>query len=264
MTDAGAALSRISRGQWVAGALVLGLCALAWAWLVSLSGTGSALAMTDMGAMGHPAVALPPSAYVAAATPMWCVMMIAMMLPSALPMITAYVRHAREGGEAPGGTAMFATAYVSAWSLFAVIASIAQLALIRTGLINQTQLIVGNDRLAGLLMVAVGLYELSAAKFYFIEHCRAPNAFFVRFWQPGPAAALALGFRHALYCLGGSWLLMSLLFVGGAMSLPWAAGLATLVLVEKTAPYGRQIGLVAGVVILLTGIGLVFRVFGGI
>jgi predicted metal-binding membrane protein len=262
MTDAGTALSRISRGQWAAGAMVLGLCALAWAWLAGLSGTGNPLAMTDMGPIGHPAVALPPSAYVAAATPMWCVMMLAMMLPSAVPMIAAYARQAREAGEPPGATAMFGLAYVSAWSLFAVIASMAQLALVRTGLINETQLIIGNDRLAGLLMIAAGLYELSALKFFFIEHCRAPDAFFTRFWRPGPAASLALGFRHALYCLGASWLLMSLLFVGGAMSLPWAAGLATLVLVQKAAPYGRQIGLGGGVVILLTGIGLVFRVFG--
>jgi len=185
-----------------------------------------------------------------------------MMLPSAAPMISAHARQARLEGEAPGATAMFGVAYVATWSLFAVVASMAQLALVRTGLINETQLIIGNDRLAGLLMVAVGLYELSALKFFFIEHCRAPTAFFTRFWEPGPAPALALGFRHAVYCLGASWLLMSLLFVGGAMSLPWAAGLAALVLVQKTAPYGRQIGLVAGVVILLTGIGLVFRVFG--
>jgi predicted metal-binding membrane protein len=255
---------RLEWGPWVVGACLLVLCALAWTWLVTEAIPGDPMAMTDLGSIGRGAVALPPSAYVAAATPMWCVMMLAMMLPSAVPMISAHARQARANHELPGATAMFALAYVSAWSLFAVIASMVQLALVRTGLINETQLIIGNDRLAGLLMVAVWLYELSAPKFYFFEHCRTPQAFFTRFWQPGPAPALALGFRHALYCLGGSWMLMCLLFVGGAMSLPWAAGLAALVLVQKTAPFGRQIGLISGVVILLTGIGLVFRVFGAV
>jgi len=263
MTQADATLRRrLDWEPWLAAAAVLGLCATAWAWLVSEAYPGDPMKMTDMAQIGRAAVAASPSAYVAAATPVWCVMMLAMMLPSAVPMISAHARQARANHELPGATAMFALAYISAWSLFAVIASAAQLALVKTGLINETQLIIGNDRLAGLLMVAVGLYELSAAKFYFIEHCRTPQAFFTRFWQPGPAPALALGFRHAMYCLGGSWMLMSLLFVGGAMSLPWAAALAGLVLVQKVAPYGRQIGLVGGVVILLTGVGLIFRLFG--
>lgn len=260
MTEAGVALRRIDRDQWLVGGVAMLACALGWGWLVGEAYPGDPLAMTDIG-VGRGAAALPPSAYVAAALPLWCVMMLAMMLPSAIPMLTAHARHARETGEPAGASAFFATAYVAVWSLFAVIAATAQMALVKSGLITQAELMFGDDRLAGLLMMAVGLYELSALKFMFLEHCRAPQGFLTRFAKWGPTATLALGFRYGLVCLGASAALMSLLFVGGAMSIPWAAGLALLLLVQKAGPFGRQLGLVAGVVIMLTGVGLVFRVF---
>jgi predicted metal-binding membrane protein len=260
MVEAGASLRRIDRGSLAVGALVALVCALGWGWLVGEAHPGDPMAMTDVGA-GRGVSAVPPSAYVAAALPLWCVMMLAMMLPSAAPMLAAHARHARQTGEPAAATWLFAIAYGAIWSLFAVIAASAQMALVRSGLITRTGLSIGNDRVAGLLMIAVGLYELSVPKFTFLEHCRAPQAFLTRYAQPGPTATLALGFRYGLNCLGASAVLMGLLFVGGAMSIPWAVGLALLVLAQKAGPFGRQVGLVTGVVILLTGLGLVFRLF---
>lgn len=244
--------------------LLLTASALCWAWMIAEARTPEANAaamLTHDMAMDNAVAVIPPRVYAAASVPMWFFMMVAMMVPTATPMVAAFARYSRSAGEPLTNGWLFALSYVSVWGLFSVAASIAQTVLVETGLLQRSTLMLGNDRLAGLLMMGVGLYQLTPAKFRFIEHCRAPLPFLNRFWRPGPTEALVIGFRHAMYCLGSSWLLMSLLFVGGAMSLIWALSLAGLVGVEKSAPLGRQVGAVAGVVCLLTGVGLVFRLF---
>ncbi|HXW30765.1 MAG TPA: DUF2182 domain-containing protein, partial [Xanthobacteraceae bacterium] len=68
-----------------------------------------------------------------------------------------------------------------------------------------------------------------------------------------PTGALALGFRHGLYCIGCCWALMLLLFVGGIMNLSWIAALSILVLLEKVIPAGRIIARLAGGLLVLAG-----------
>jgi predicted metal-binding membrane protein len=62
-----------------------------------------------------------------------------------------------------------------------------------------------------------------------------------------------MGLEHGAFCLGCCWFLMGLLFYGGVMNLYWIAGLAVLVLVEKTVPAGHWLGLAIGVGLILWG-----------
>ena len=78
-------------------------------------------------------------------------------------------------------------------------------------------------------------------------------AFITKLWRPGLSGAVRLGAVHGLYCLGCCWLIMALLFVGGVMNLAWVGLLALLVLVEKVAPFGRQVGVVVGVLAIAAG-----------
>ena len=55
---------------------------------------------------------------------------------------------------------------------------------------------------------------------------------------------------------------MALLFVGGAMNVPWAAALAVAVAIEKLVPFGERIAWVLGVALI--GAGLVRWAFIGI
>ena len=71
---------------------------------------------------------------------------------------------------------------------------------------------------------------------------------------PSADAALRLGLRHGLFCLGCCAPLMALLFVGGAMNLAWAAALAGVVAVEKIAPRGEMLGRAAGVAMIGWGL----------
>ena len=169
---------------------------------------------------------------------MWALMMVAMMLPSAAPMILLHARIDR--APSPGSrlwhTLVFALAYLVVWTAFSMLAALMQAALIDFGLVSAMTLAIGDGALAAAVLVAAALYQLSAAKAACLDRCRSPLHFVMRYWSPGTRGAIRLGFNHGLYCLGCCWGLMLLLFVGGVMNIAWVAGLALIVLLEKVAP----------------------------
>lgn len=177
--------------------------------------------------------------YLSATFVMWALMMVAMMLPSASPMILIYARVARHnfGASAGGGIALFALSYVLVWIVFSLLAAGAQALLVQSGMVDSMRLQLGDGRLAGALLIAAGLYQLTSLKAACLEKCRSPFAFLSRGIRPGAAGALRLGVAHGLYCLGCCWVLMLLLFVGGVMNLAWVAALALLVAAEKLLPW---------------------------
>ncbi len=102
--------------------------------------------------------------------------------------------------------------------------------------------------LAGALLIAAGLYQLTPLKTACLRHCRGPAQFIAAHWRPGVRGAWRMGFTHGAYCLGCCAVLMLLLFVGGVMNLVWIAALTLLVAFEKLAPLG---GLAAKAIALL-------------
>jgi len=81
----------------------------------------------------------------------------------------------------------------------------------------------------------------------------------IRHWRQGALGAGLTGMRHGIFCLGCCWLLMALLFVGGPMNLAWVAAIALLVLLEKTTPWGVQISLLTGALLIEWGFISVIR-----
>jgi predicted metal-binding membrane protein len=216
----------------VAVALVLAV-ALAWAWLLSSPMRGG-------GGMGG--MTMPPNAFSAAyllpAVAMWSIMMVAMMVPSAAPMILLHARVDRTPSTSArlGHTLLFGLAYVLVWTGFSLVAASAQAALVTSGVISAAALAVGTRGLAAVLLIAAALYELTTAKRLCLDQCQSPLLFFYRHFRPGAAGALRLGIVHGLFCLGCCWALMLLLFVGGVMNLAWVALLGIVVLGQKLAP----------------------------
>jgi predicted metal-binding membrane protein len=231
-------IARIADYGWVVTAACLAAAtALAWWWLAGMGGLPMENGGAGMPAMRSPGAVWSP-AYLISAFGMWALMMVAMMLPSAAPMILLYERFVRRSGagNALAKTAVFALAYVGIWTLFSAAAAIAQATLISTGLISEMALRIGDGRVAGGLVIFAALYQLSPLKRACLEQCRSPLSFLMRLWRPGAAGALRMGLAHGAYCLGCCWALMLLLFVGGVMSIAWIAGLGVLILVEKIAP----------------------------
>ena len=96
----------------------------------------------------------------------------------------------------------------------------------------------GSATLAGVLLIADGLYQWTPFKQACLVQCRSPFEQLTKYWRQNTFGPLLAGTMHGLFCLGCCWLLMALLFVGGLMNLLWIAALAFLVLIEKLFPAG--------------------------
>jgi predicted metal-binding membrane protein len=187
---------------------------------------------------------------------MWAVMMAAMMLPSAAPvvMLVLGVYRRRNTSEARTATVAFVLGYLAVWTGFSVAASIVQLALHRTALVGADMRLVSST-ISGLLFVVVGIYQWLPLKRACLTHCQSPLAFLTQHWREGSRGGFEMGLRHGTFCLGCCWLLMVLLFVVGTMNLIWVAALTALVLIEKLAQRaGAVLGRVAGVALALWGL----------
>jgi predicted metal-binding membrane protein len=240
----------------VVAALVL-VVALSWLWIVLGAGTGmSALEMTAMprDMVMTPAVWSAP--YAALMLLMWCVMMLAMMLPSAAPVLLLFARISRQGrgSERPWSpTACFAAGYGAVWLAFSAVATALQWALEGSGLLSAMMATTALWLGAGIL-IAAGLWQLTPLKQACLRHCRSPIGFLMTRWRGGSAGAFRMGLEHGAHCLGCCWFLMALLFFGGVMNLWWIGGLAAYVLMEKVVPMGHWLSYAVGVGLTAWGV----------
>jgi predicted metal-binding membrane protein len=174
---------------------------------------------------------------------MWTVMMIAMMLPSATPMLLLFARASRmrTAEQAPfPPTVVFLAGYAVVWTVFSAVMTVLQWRLDRAMILSPA-LTTTSHVVAGLFLIITAAYQWLPAKTVCLTHCRSPMDFLVAHWRSGVLGAFRMGLVHGGYCLGCCWGLMLLLFVGGVMNLLWVAAIALFVLVEKAAPFGRII-----------------------
>ncbi|MGH7880582.1 MAG: DUF2182 domain-containing protein, partial [Candidatus Binataceae bacterium] len=183
---------------------------------------------------------------------MWAVMMVAMMLPSAAPMIETYTRVAPARGAAAGRVWIFAAGYVVIWTAFSAIATVAQLWLQRLGVV--TNAMTATPVVGAVLLLAAGVYQLTPLKTLCLSQCRSPVGFLMTHWRAGSSGAFRMGLQHGVICFGCCAMLMILLFVFGVMNLVWVAALALLVLLEKVLPGGRLIARVSGLAMVAAGV----------
>lgn len=186
----------------------------------------------------------------------WGIMMTAMMLPSAAPMVALYGaihRHADQTGQGGVPTALFALLYVLAWLLFGIPVYGAERAI--------DALIEASPTLTGLLPYALavvliisGGYQFSPLKTACLRACQSPLGFLMARWRPGFLGTLRLGLAHVVYCIGCCWALMMVLVAAGAMGLHWVLLIAAVVAAEKLAPRGVLVARVAGVALMALGV----------
>ena len=195
---------------------------------------------------------------------MWWLMMIAMMVPSAIPMILLYGRvfrhNAKVGPDTPARvpSAAFLIGYLMAWLSFSVGATVVQWWLEHIGVLHGVMMWVVDEVWSGSVLIVAGLYQLSPIKHVCLKHCRSPAFFLAEHWRNRASGALRMGFEHGLFCVGCCWFLMALLFVGGVMNLVWIAGLTLMVAMEKLVPHGDWVGRCCGLIMILAGSQLVF------
>lgn len=167
---------------------------------------------------------------------MWAMMMAAMMLPSAAPMINAYATttNAPRAGLV-GSTPIFVVGYLAAWSGWAALAAGSQWVLHDVALVDSMGSSTSRG-LGGVLLVGAGAYQFTGLKNACLNKCRTPLGFLLGNWRDGRVGALVMGTHHGSICIGCCWALMALLFVLGVMNLWWIALVSAVVLVEKLIP----------------------------
>jgi len=192
---------------------------------------------------------------------MWAVMMVAMMLPAAGPVILLYatlVRQRRANASPAPSVALFGLGYFVVWSGFSVAAALAQWFLHRAALLTPLGATT-SAMLGGVLLVAAGIYQWSPVKAACLQGCQSPLGFLTTQWREGAAGAVVMGLRHGVICVACCWLLMLLLFVLGVMNLLWVAALAMAALLERVGPLARWTSRGIGVVAVAAGVWMIVR-----
>jgi predicted metal-binding membrane protein len=197
---------------------------------------------------------------------MWAVMMIAMMLPSATPMLMLFLKisHGRtSAARALLATGALAAGYLAIWTIFSLIVTLAQWGLLEARLLSP-MMTSASPILSATLLAAAGAYQLTPLKNACLARCRSPWSVLLNDWRDGYAGAFVMGMRQGLYCTGCCWLLMALLFVFGVMSVIWIAALSLLVLLEKLLRQPRWFAQGSGAMLLAWGVLVAARSVSGV
>lgn len=246
--------SVLRRDRTLVLAGLVGVAALAWAYITYLVwGMGDGMDMTAPMARSW------GSADFALMFVMWAVMMMAMMVPTAAPMVLLFAtvnrrRRHRQAPFVPAG--VFLVGYVVVWAGFSALATVVQWQLHNAALLSST-MASASPILGGGLLVVAGLFQWSPLKNVCLSHCRTPVGFLMTEWRDGTGGALRMGLKHGTYCVGCCWALMGLLFVAGVMNLLWVALIAGFVLVEKVAPAGPWVSRAVGVGLVGLGVWMI-------
>ena len=185
----------------------------------------------------------------------WSVMMTAMMLPSALPMIGLYgTTQRRTAAPGPKGVSVtvFTLVYLAVWAGSGV-----PVYALHTLLMALPPAVFAYGIVA--ILLVAGVFQLSSLKQACLRACRSPLGFLLGHWRSGLRGSLALGWSHAVYCLGCCWALMLVLVAAGAMGLVWVLLITAVVAAEKLLPQGEWIARATGGALLLLGVAVALR-----
>jgi predicted metal-binding membrane protein len=158
----------------------------------------------------------------------WVVMMAAMMLPSAMPLVLEFARSSegRRGWRA--ATAVLVSTYLSVWLAFGLVCYVVRdafpMTLPRRGLVG------------GVALALAGLYGLTPIKRASEARCRELCALHGPLPFRVTRSGLIVGVKYGLSCVGCSAALMVAMVIIGMSNLGWIVVLSGVVLIYKLAP----------------------------
>ena len=187
---------------------------------------------------------------------MWAVMMVAMMVPSVAPTVLTFAlvnrkRHEQQRPFVPTG--FFLIGYLTAWTVFSLLATVIQQTLHAAALLSPA-MVLTSPMVGGGVLIAAGVFQLTPLKRACLVHCRTPLRLLMTEWREGAWGAFLMGWKNGHYCIGCCWLLMALLFVAGVMNIAWVAVISAFVLAEKVMPVGPRLGWAAGLACIAWGV----------
>ncbi|MPZ60952.1 MAG: DUF2182 domain-containing protein [Propionibacteriales bacterium] len=236
--------TRLSRTIWVGA----GICWVVIAAITFAGGVG----------LGHHDVALEQSGpawplRISAFTSVWLVMVGAMMLPTAVPMLELFWAVSARQARPALGRAAVVISYFAVWIAFAVLA-LAGDAAVHVLVDSWSWLAARPGLVLGGTLVLAGGFQFSKLKKACLTACRSPMSLLWEHYRRGPGGAWALGMRHALLCLGCCWALMLVMFATGTGSLGWMLLLTAVMVAEKTTSWGARLVTPVGVALITGGL----------
>jgi predicted metal-binding membrane protein len=240
------------RDERVLLASLAGLVTLAWLslWLWERSPYGALLDHDGHAHVGGGSVYLAVSG--------WTLMLVAMMLPTSLPLVALFRSFVRSRPNPTRLTAFLVGGYLLIWILVGFVMHggdlVVRAAADQSGWVQAHAWAIG-----ALIVGTAGLYQFTSLKHKCLEKCRSPLSFIMENWRGrrGEDDAFRLGIRHGLFCVGCCWSLMLLMFVVSIGNLGWMLVLAVVMAVEKNIPWGRRLSAPLGALLLLGGAVLV-------
>ncbi len=244
-----------ARPKVIAAICVVALAGLGW-FILGLQAAGVGLFEALCRAL--PGDATFSATGIAVVALMWVAMTLAMMLPSAAPMILTYAEIADTAArkdEPVVSPFMIAAGYTAVWLGFAALATVAQLLLTRAALLDPS-MASASGLFSGAIFIGAGFYQFSALKHACLTQCQHPFPFFFANWQTTPRGVFRLGLSQGLYCLGCCWAMMLVMFSVGVMNVVWMAALGMVMTIEKIGT-GKRFTYAIGVGLIAIGVGFV-------
>lgn len=266
MTQAHAAAIRpvrvLARPRLLAITCIAVLVAAGWIYLGLMLAGMSGVPMLEALCRSSFGVSSPDAAQAGLLLAMWCAMALAMMLPTAGPMILTYAdiaETAARKGDKVASPLVLTAGYVVVWLAAAAALAALQIVFARLSLLDPA-MAAASPLFSGAVFIGAGLYQFSALKHACLTQCQHPFRFFFANWTAEPGGVFRLGLRQGLYCLGCCWVMMLLMFTVGVMNVIWMAALGTIMTIEKlntTTRFSRVLGVVftlIGVVFVLSSL----------
>jgi predicted metal-binding membrane protein len=215
-----------------------------------------------------PMVSMPalPIEYLSLAlfTVSWTLGMIAMMFPTAMPMMLMFLHVGRSssrevragGGPTPAKALIFILSYLSFWAGIGVVFYVG-LAVALGFLSPQAMALLSSPLGLGISLLVVGVYQVSPLKVQCLNRCH-PASFLFKFYRGGISGAVEMGAIYAKYCIGCCWVMMVFLLVIGSMGILWMGAFAGIIFVERVLVSSKWAPRIVGIGFLASG--LVFAI----
>jgi predicted metal-binding membrane protein len=238
------------RDRAVLGAAIIGLSALAWFSLVAWASSPYGMYLShDAG------VAAPVAVEAALFTAGWVLMILAMMLPSSIPLVVTFGALVRRRPRPRLLVGLLLGGYLVAWAGFGLGAWVLDRGIHAAvdalpWLAEHPQLILGST------LAIAGLWQFSPLRDRCLDECRTPLGFVVARWRGTEPRreALAMGIAHGAFCIGCCWSLMLVMFGVGLANVAAMLVLGGLTAIEKNLRSGRRLTHPLGVILVLAAV----------
>lgn len=185
----------------------------------------------------------------------WILMIVAMMLPSSVPLVVTFGALVGRRRRPAVLLALLLIGYLLVWGAFGLGAWLADRGVHAAvdalpWLAARPQLIIAST------LLAAGLWQFSPLRDRCLDACRSPLGFVMNRWRGTSERreALAMGIAHGAFCVGCCWSIMLVMFGVGLGSLSTMLVLGGLTAIEKNLPWGRRLTRPLGVVLLLAAV----------